>query len=91
MCVCSREHFLPGYVSLCTYRERQRETQGHLWTSPGGNEASRSVLYQVLGALMLLLLSPLIPTVKPSYTAGDGRWQITSIVTRSSKKMIRNL
>lgn len=81
--------FLPGYVYICTYvRGRERETQGHLWMSPGGNEASRLVLYQVLGALMLLLLSPLIPTVKPSYTAGDRQWQITSIVTRSSKKMI---
>ena len=73
-------------------RERQsgteRERQRRLSSSPGGNQASRLVLYQVLGALMLLLLLPLIPGAKPSDRAGDWQWQLpcSAIVTGSSRR-----
>lgn len=90
-----------GYESICIYvwilrkRDRERERQSdtgrekrHLWISPPGTEASRLVLYQVLWALMLLLLPPLTPTATPSDTSGDRHSQITwiAIVSRSSKR-----
>lgn len=72
-----------GYESICIYvlilrkRDREWERQSdtgrekrHLWISPPGTEASRLVLYQVLWALMLLLLPPpshrlLRPLIRP--------------------------
>lgn len=79
--------FPPRYVCTCvTLRKRERDICG----IPSRVEASHWVLYQVLSALMLLLLSPLISTPKPSDRTGGRRWPVTCIAigTRSSKKTI---
>lgn len=93
-CVC--RFFIYIFTYVCDFdkeRERNGESERHLWMLPRGNGVSRLVLYQVLRALMPLLLSSLIPTAKPSDAAGDRQRQITHIAnaTGSSKKIMWNL
>lgn len=76
--------------SLGTYSIYLNERQ--MRTSPGGTEASLSVLYRALRALMLLLLSPLMQTVKPSHaTGGIGSGRVCVLWLGLQRKMIWTL
>lgn len=87
MCLHVFSEYLPCFfpstwMFKCDFEKERKWNRGDICGSPPkGKRASRLALYRALRALMLLLLSPLIPTAKHCDTAADKQGQITRIMT----------